>query len=115
MSGRYPTDVIAQSRALLESWQSIDAQLKIGPLTPEALAGQLDKAEPIEKQIARLEGQLTDLRNQRDALYCDLWDFVTRVRGGIRSIYGRDSSQYEMVGGTRLSERKPAARKPKSG
>jgi hypothetical protein len=40
---------------------------------------------------------------------------LVRVRGGRKAVYGRDSSQYEMVGGTRLSERKPAARKPKSG
>ncbi len=30
---------------------------------------------------------------------------------GVKAIYGDDSSQYEMVGGTRLSERKTYARK----
>jgi hypothetical protein len=114
MSRSYPTDVIEQGRALLEAWQNIDTQLTFGSLTQPALDGQLARAEPIAKQIASLEVQLTDLRNQRDALYCDLWDFITRVRGGVRTIYGRDSSQYEMAGGTRLSERKPTARKKKT-
>ena len=34
-----------------------------------------------------------------------------RARMGIKVIYGDDSSQYEMVGGTRLSDRKTVARK----
>ncbi len=58
-----------------------------------------------------LEAQLTDLRNQRDALYAGLWDKVKRVRSTVKGIYGDDSSEYEMVGGTRKSERKHPARK----
>ena len=58
-----------------------------------------------------LEAQLTDLRNQRDALYEAIWEKVKRIRNGVKGSYGDDSSQYEMVGGTRLSERKTPARK----
>jgi len=32
----------------------------------------------------------------------------------MKAIYGDDSSQYEMIGGTRLSERKSPARKAKA-
>jgi hypothetical protein len=110
MARSYPTDIIAQGRTVLESWQSIDAQLKFGTLTTEGMDGQLEQAAPIERQIDKLEGLLTDMRNQRDALYAGLWDSVTRVRVGMKAIYGRDSSQYEMVGGTRFSERKPTSR-----
>ena len=45
------------------------------------------------------------------ALYTTIWDKVKRVRNGMKAIYGDDSSQYEMIGGTRLSERKAPARK----
>jgi len=54
---------------------------------------------------------LTDKRNQRDATNTALWDKVKRARNGIKANYGDDSSQYEMVGGTRASERKPRTRK----
>jgi hypothetical protein len=54
---------------------------------------------------------LTDKRNQRDALYTQIWDKVKRVRNGKKGIYGDDSSQYEVIGGTRLSERKTPVRK----
>ena len=53
---------------------------------------------------------MTDLRNQRDAANQDLWDKVKRLRAGVKASYGDDSSQYEMVGGTRMSERKTARR-----
>ena len=55
-----------------------------------------------------LEAQLTDKRNQRGALYASLWDKVKRVRNAVKGTYGDDSSQStrEMVGGTRMSERK---------
>ncbi len=58
-----------------------------------------------------LDAQLTDLRNRRDALFLRLWDKVKRVRAGVKGMYGDDSSQYEMVGGTRMSERRSRTRK----
>jgi hypothetical protein len=61
-----------------------------------------------------LEAQLTNLRNQRDTLYTELWDKLKRVRNGVKANYGDDSSQYEMVGGTRRSERKAPTRKIKT-
>jgi hypothetical protein len=60
-----------------------------------------------------LEVQMTNLRNQREELYRALWDKVKRVRNGIKAHYGDDSSQYEMIGGTRVSDRKPPTRKVK--
>ena len=54
-----------------------------------------------------LETQLTNLRNERDTSNVELWDNVKRVRSAVKGIYGDDLTQYEMVSGTRLSERKP--------
>ena len=45
--------------------------------------------------MVKLEAQLTDKRNQRDALYTAIWDKVKRVRNGMKAIYGDDSSQYK--------------------
>ena len=36
-----------------------------------------------------------------------MWDKVKRVRAGVKANYGDDSQQFEMIGGTRTSERKP--------
>ena len=51
---------------------------------------------------------------QKDAVFVSIEDMAKRVRRGVQAIYGDDSSQYEMVGGTRLSERKPRSRRPKA-
>jgi len=39
------------------------------------------------------------------------WDKVKRVRAGVKANYGDDSQQFEMVGGTRTSERKAPTRR----
>jgi hypothetical protein len=36
---------------------------------------------------------------------------MKRIRSVIKGTYGDDSSQYELVGGTRLSDRKPYRRR----
>src|SRR5687768_5568579 len=110
-SKSYPTDILTQAQAVTEAWKRIDPAMKIGELTPASLTSDLEQAGPIQVQLDALDAQLTDLRNQRDALNTSLWEKVKRVRAGVKGIYGDDSSQYEMIGGTRLSERKPATRK----
>lgn len=108
----YPTDVLEQARAVLEAWKQISPTLTLGELNLEGLKADIDAAVPLVTQIMALEAQLTDLRNQRDALYEELWNKVKRTRSGVKGIYGDDSSEYEMVGGTRKSERKPRSQKP---
>jgi hypothetical protein len=61
-------------------------------------------------QTINQQRKLTDLRNQRDASNREIWTMVKRVRSGIKPFFGDDSSQYEMVGGTRVSDRKTPRR-----
>ena len=110
VSKPYPPDVLEQAREVSGAWKKIDPTLKIGALDRARLEAKLAQTVPLQVQMNELDAQLTDLRNQRDSLYNELWDQVKRVRSGIKGIYGDDSSQYEMVGGTRRSERKPRAR-----
>jgi hypothetical protein len=110
-SKSYPNDVIEQGRAILEAWRSIDPAFKVGDLTTDALEVDLNQVLPALALIDRLESQLTEARNQREALSASIWDKVKRLRRGVQAVYGDDSSQYEVVGGTRVSDRKPAARK----
>lgn len=61
-------------------------------------------------EVIKRDVQLTDKRNQRDALYTQIRDRV-KWCATVKGIYGNAFCQYEMVGGTRLSERKPSTRK----
>jgi hypothetical protein len=109
----YPTNVLEQTRSVLSAWKQLDA-FSIGDLTSDALETDVNQTEPLLAQITALEAQLTNLRNQRDSLYLAMWEKVKRVRAGVKANFGDDSSQYEMVGGTRLSERKAPVRKAKA-
>jgi len=108
----FPTDVLAQSKSALNAWSQIDDQMAFGPLNIGAFTMAVNKSRAIDESLTDLENKLTDMRNQRDAANQDLWDKVKRLRAGVKASYGDDSSQYEMVGGTRMSERKTARRTP---
>jgi len=85
--------------------------MTVGDLSLTALTADLEQVLPIQTQLDALDVELTDLRNRRDALLFSIWDKVKRARAGIKGIYGDDSSEYEMIGGTRLSDRKSPTRK----
>jgi hypothetical protein len=110
-SKSYPSDILAQAQAVTEAWKKMDPSLTIGELTAASLVADLEQARQNQAQLDALDAQMTDARNQRDACNTSLWEKIKRVRAGVKGIYGDDSSQYEMIGGTRLSERKPTARK----
>ena len=111
MSRKYPPDVIEQARVIANGWAEINPELTFGDLTAAGLKGQLDSVVPLESEIITIEAKLTNLRNERDDAYSQIWDYAKRARMGIKVFYGDDSSQYEMVGGTRLSDRKPVGHK----
>jgi hypothetical protein len=99
---------------VLEAWKKIDPVLKFGTLDQAALQADLTQAKTLQSELDALDAQYTALRNQRDALHGEMWDKVKRVRSSVKGLYGDDSSEYEMVGGTRRSERKSPTRKASS-
>ena len=107
----YPPDVLLQAQQVLVGWGQVSSTLAFGTLNPAALTADITAAGPLQVEIEKLEIQLADRRNQRDMLYNGIWDKVKRVRAGVKANYGDDSQQYEMVGGTRTSERKTRARR----
>jgi hypothetical protein len=98
-----PLSEFRWTQRLYEALQLRDSER---PLTTD-----LSAYAPLDAEINKLEKQLADKRNQREQLCIATWDKVKRVRASVRGIYGDDSTQYELVGGTRLSDRKPRARR----
>ena len=114
MATSYPTDIQDQATETLGGWKKITPPLgDLRDLKQDDMAVDLAAVQPLLTQIAELDAQITDLRNKRDVIYDRLWDKTKRVRNAVKGLYGDDSSEYEMVGGKRLSERKPPTRKPK--
>jgi hypothetical protein len=111
MAKRYPTNILEQAQRVLDAWNQISATPAFGTLNIAALTADITAAKTLETDISKLERQLEDKRNQREAVYTSMWDKVKRVRSGVKSNYGDDSYQYDLVGGTRTSDRKPHTRK----
>jgi hypothetical protein len=114
MSKPYPADILDKLRVAMSAWKSIDPSLKIGNLSLGDMQTTLEQGESLKRQMDNLEIQLTDLRNQRDEVFGTGWELITRLRSGVKAIYGNDSSEYDIAGGTRLSERKPRSRRVKA-
>ena len=107
----YPADILAQATEILAACKQIDPEMRAGSLTQDSLAEALTEARHSQSQIATLEKQLADVRNKRDQRLTQMWDAVKRVRATVKGAYGDDSSEYDLVGGTRLSERRRPARR----
>ena len=108
----YPTDVLAQVTEILAACKQIGPDLQAGQLTQAALSEALTDARHCQSDIAALEMQLSALRNKRDERLTQLWDAVKRVRATVKGTFGDDSPEYELMGGTRISERKRPTRRP---
>jgi hypothetical protein len=107
----FPSDVLAQAQDVLAGWAQIGATVAFGTLTSALLTTDVTACGPLDVEINKLEKQLADKRNQRELLCTAIWDKVKRARASVRGIYGDDSTQYELIGGTRMSDRKPHVRK----
>ena len=112
MSKKIPTDILDQAIAVQDAWSQIDENLAFGTLNMSALVMEINGLRSVELSLVSLENQMTEMRDKRDTLEEALWDKVKRIRGGVKAVYGDDSTQYNIIGGTRLSDRKPMRKSP---
>jgi hypothetical protein len=105
-----PTDLLEQATNIQNAWSRIDEKLIIGTLTVATLANTIQDLHQVESDLVKLEHQLIAMRKERDDLQQSTWNQVKRVRATIKGLYGDDSIQYQMAGGTRLSDRKSPRR-----
>jgi len=110
-SKSYPADVLVQAAEVLAACKQIDPTMKAGMITQATFADELAQTQALQAQLHALELQMTDLRNKRDQQLIHMWDVVKRARSTVKGTSGDDSSEYELVGGTRVSERKRTVRR----
>ena len=109
---RFPTDILEQAIDAQEAWSQIDEGLAYGNVSLAALVTDIAQMRSLDHTLSSLETQLTEIRSKREAVCQATWDKVKRVRSGIKASFGDDSMQYEMIGGKRLSDRKPVRKSP---
>ena len=79
----------------------------------EIVEGYDNELDELEIQIAQTEAHLSDLRNQAADKSVQLLKGMKGARQQVIAQFGDDSPEYESVGGTRTSNRRPPKRKPK--
>ncbi len=109
---RRTSQVLETSRQRLAGLKSIEAEPNFGgDLTVAAFTAKINsfttKLATYNQHVAALD----DEQNAIDAEEDELRDWNSRWLSAIEAQHGRDSSEYELAGGTRTSDRK----KPKKG
>ena len=107
---QFPTDLLEQATSVQNAWTRIDQQLVVGTMSAATLANTIQDLHQVESELFKLEHQLMEMRKERDDLQQYTWNHVKRLRAAVKGLYGDDSLQYQMVGGTRLSDRKSPRR-----
>jgi hypothetical protein len=108
--------VIEAARRRLEGLKSITPKPNYGPgLTETAFEQDIVAAEALLAQYNQMLSQLDELQNQLAAAEKVANDKSKRILAATEATYGPDSNEYEMVGGTRLSDRKKPGKKKGGG
>ena len=109
---KVPVYLKAQTRSA--SLTGIDKGLDLS--NGNTLAGytaEIDKYKVLLTSYNAALGTVDDLYNQSIAQIGVLKEWNERMLNGVASKWGKDSSQYEMAGGKRKSERKKTVRQAK--
>ncbi|NUN12008.1 MAG: hypothetical protein HUU55_00070 [Myxococcales bacterium] len=80
-------------------------------LTPAHIKEAIAHHEAAVKHANITKAAAIQASNDKKAALKAIGDLITRVRSAARGKYGPDSTEYEQVGGTRASERKPKKKK----
>jgi hypothetical protein len=104
--------ILAEAEQIARVWAN-NPTFSLGELTLAQLQAKIASLRAKQTHLQDLRTQVTAATNDTNTEGDDVNALITRVRSGIRAVFGPDSNQYEQAGGTRQSERKRTTRKPK--
>jgi hypothetical protein len=93
-------------KALEEIGENVPAGISVAEMTTE-----IEALENIIGELDAVNADRTRLVNRKAEQAKVVSDQIVKVRAAVKGILGADSSEYDMVGGTRTSERKRPKRK----
>jgi hypothetical protein len=108
-------DIQAQANQLLRVWAE-NPKLALGDLTKGQFSDTVAAFTSARTEVDDLRNQLTRAINDLNAKAAEILAITVRARSVARGQFGPNSTQYEQLGGTRTSDRKPRTKKkpPKS-
>ena len=108
---RKSSRIIADAQERSADLQAIDPELDLGNnLTLAAYNNKIDEVQTALDAYNGVLAQADAAGNDFRAVEKELRDLSSLMLSGVKVKYGRDSNEYEMAGGTRLSDRKRKSR-----
>ena len=102
---RKSSQVIVDAQERSADLRAIDPNLDLGNnLTVAAYDTKISEAQTALDTYNGLLAQADAAGNNFKAIEKDLRDLSSQMLAGVKVKYGRDSNEYEMAGGTRLSD-----------
>jgi len=113
---RRTSTVLEIAKQRLAGLKKFSSEPNLGPnISIQAYEGVINGLSAVSDSHNQLAAQMDDSSNAFDAKEAETADFSRRILSAVEAQYGPDSSEYEMVGGTRKSERKRPIRKGPAG
>jgi hypothetical protein len=105
-------DTLAEAAKVVDIWEA-NPGFVMGSVSLDSFKASMTTLEAASDTVESKRTELTGLMGNRDVQSQAMSDLVSRARSGVRATFGVDSTEYEQVGGTPRSKRKPAKRKAK--
>ena len=104
--------LLQEAHAIKEALEQMSEGVPVG-ISASEMSDRIAALEAIISELDKENAKTTQLVNSKGEVAQRVSDYVVQVRSVVKGISGPDSSEYEMVGGTRLSERKKPKKKDK--
>lgn len=113
LTGSIPK-LLQEAHAVKQALEEIGEGLPSG-ISASEMSDRITALEDIIRQLDTLNAETTRLINSKGDVAERVSDYIVQSRSAsaIKGIFGLDSYEYDMVGGTRKSERKKPKRKDK--
>lgn len=92
------------TRKIMEALRQINPELDIRGITQEVVNAKMERYYTIVNLLDGIDAQGTTLMNERNLIISFFRQLPVSTREVIAGKYGKDSNEYELVGGTRKSE-----------
>jgi hypothetical protein len=102
--------LLQEAGEIKKALEKISATLPAG-ISAADMAAKITALETVVSELDAVNADRTRLVNSKGEQAETLSDFIVQVRLAVKAVCGSDSSEYEMIGGTRASDRKKPKKK----
>jgi hypothetical protein len=104
--------LLQEAHEIKQALEQMGESVPVG-ISASEMSDRIAALEAIVSEINKVNANKTQLVNSKGDIAQRVSDYIVQVRSVVKGISGPNSSEYEMVGGTRASERKKPKRKDK--